>query len=267
MLRQPPSPMGKLPPVRLVSTGLPRPLPRGHRGGAWKVAYADFVTALMALFIVLWMMHASARVKQSVSSYFHDPRGFASQQAARSANAAEGTKQQPQNIQDVQQQLEAALRRSPEFDQIRKHVQFSLTVEGLRIDLTETEHGMFFVSGNAAPTEAGEHLLKLLGAEIAALPNTVVIEGYTDARPYRAADATTGYTNWELSTDRANAARRLLCLAGARARQVVEVRGYADEKLLNASEPNDAKNRRVSLVVKFMEQKGGKTETRKQEPE
>ncbi len=259
MLHQPPSPMGKLPPVRLVSTGLPRPLSRGHRGGAWKVAYADFVTALMALFIVLWMMHASARVKQSVSSYFHDPRGFANQQGARPANAAEGTKEQTQRILDVRQQLEAALQRSPEFDQIRNHVQFSLTVEGLRIDLTETEHGMFFVSGKAAPTEAGEHLLKLLGAEIAALPNTVVIEGYTDARPYRAADAATGYTNWELSTDRANAARRLLYQAGVRPPQVVEVRGYADERLLNPSEPADARNRRVSVVVKLVEEKSVKT--------
>ena len=267
MVRQPPLPTGKLPPVRLVSTGLPRPLPRGHRGGAWKVAYADFVTALMALFIVLWMMHASARVKQSVSSYFHDPRGFANQQGSRSASGPEGVKERPQNIQDIQQQLEAALRRLPEFGQIRNHVQFSLTVEGLRIDLTETEHGMFFGSGNAAPTEAGEHLLKLLGAEIAALPNTVVIEGYTDARPYRAADSATGYTNWELSTDRANAARRLLYLAGVRPRQVVEVRGYADEKLLNPSEPADARNRRVSLVVKFVEDKSGKAGAGSQESE
>jgi chemotaxis protein MotB len=217
------------------------------------VAYADFVTALMALFIVLWMMHSSDPVKQSVSGYFNDPRGYAGKLAAARANAGEATKAQQQSVKNVRQQLEEALRQSPEWGQIREHVRFSMTLEGLRIDLMETEQGMFFVTGEPAPTAAGEHLLKLLGTKIAALPNTLVIEGHTDAHPYRNAAPSSGYGNWELSADRANTARRLLHQAGVRPRQVVEVRGFADEKPLNLSDPNDTRNRRVSLVVKFVE--------------
>jgi chemotaxis protein MotB len=118
----------------------------------------------------------------------------------------------------------------------------------------ETEKGMFFVSGESAPTEAGLQLLQRLGTEISRLPNRLVIEGHTDSRPYRNAALSSGYGNWELSTDRANAARRLLLQSGVGRQQVVEVRGFADERLLNANDSEDPKNRRVSLVVKFGEQ-------------
>ncbi|HEV2448342.1 MAG TPA: flagellar motor protein MotB [Candidatus Sulfopaludibacter sp.] len=234
-----------------MSNGLPRPLRAGHRGGAWKVAYADFVTALMALFIVLWMMGASERVKQSVSGYFRDPRGYTTRLGAGPAHSGEGLKVDRKNVADVRHQLEDALRQAPEFEKIRQHVRFSTTGEGLRIDLLETEAGMFFVSGQPSPTPAGERLLNLLATQVASIPNRVVIEGHTDARPYHSAGAAGGYGNWELSTDRANAARRLLLEYGVRPGQVVEVRGFADERLLNHADPNDARNRRVSLVVKF----------------
>jgi chemotaxis protein MotB len=128
-------------------------------------------------------------------------------------------------------------------------VQLSVTGEGLRIELMETEAGMFFVQGSPSPTEAGSHLLRALAAELGRMPNRVVVEGHTDARPFRNAER--WYGNWELSVDRANAARRLLHEYGLRESQVVEVRGYADQKLLNAEDPNDARNRRVSVVVKL----------------
>lgn len=239
-----------VPPVLLISKGLPRPLTGEHRGGAWKVAYADFVTALMALFIVLWMMNTSTRVKQSVSGYFRDPRGFAAKHGGGPANSGEGLKINQQNVADIRRQLEESLRKAPDFGKIRENVQFSVTGEGLRIDLLETERGMFFVSGRPAPTSDGERLLNLLGAQIGVLPNQVVIEGHTDSQPFRNAGLTTGYGNWELSADRANAARRLLHQYGVRAQQVVEVRGYADQKLL-LPDAADPRNRRVSLVVKF----------------
>ncbi len=239
-----------LPPVRVISRGLPRPLTGAHRGGAWKVAYADFVTALLALFIVLWLMGSSTQVKQSVSGYFRDPRGYVAKLGAGPANTGEGLKINPQNVTDVRKQLEQALRQAPEFKKIRNNVRISVTGEGLRIDLLETEKGMFFVSGSPQPTPAGEHLLRLLGAQIGALPNQVVIEGHTDAQPFRNANPATGYGNWELSADRANAARRLLHQFGVRPRQVVEVRGFADEKLMFPA-ASDPRNRRVSLVVKF----------------
>jgi chemotaxis protein MotB len=147
--------------------------------------------------------------------------------------------------------VEAALHRMPEFSTIRDNVKFSMTGEGLRIDLLETEQGLFFVTGSAVPTPAGERLLESLAAEIGRMPNTVVIEGHTDAHPFRNGGRGEVYGNWELSTDRANAARRLLESHGLKPKQVVEVRGYADEKLLIAQEPESPKNRRISLVVKF----------------
>ncbi len=173
-------PLRELPPVRLISTGLPRPLSPAHRGGAWKVAYADFVTALMALFIVLWLMGTTDRVKQSVSGYFRDPRGYTSKLGAGPANSGEGMKVDARNVSDVRHQLEQALRQAPEWDRISKNVQFSMTGEGLRIDLMETEKGMFFVSGESAPTEAGLQLLQRLGTEICQ-----VAESAGDRRPHR----------------------------------------------------------------------------------
>jgi chemotaxis protein MotB len=232
-------------------------LPRTRRmfqkkhGGAWKVAYADFVTALMALFIVLWMMNSTERVKASVSGYFKDPRGYTQKLGAGPGAAGEGLPVHRGNVEDVEKQVQAALHRMPEFSRIQDNVKLSMTGEGLRIDLLETEQGLFFVTGSASPTSAGERLLESLAAEIGRMPNSVVIEGHTDARPFRNTGAAGVYGNWELSADRANAARRLLESYGLSPRQVVEVRGYADQKLLQSEDPQSPKNRRISLVVKF----------------
>jgi chemotaxis protein MotB len=235
-----------LPEVRYLQS------PIRHSGGAWKVAYADFVTAMMALFIVLWMMNASQKVKSSISGYFRDPRGYGRAVAARPAsNSGEGLVVDRNNMGDIRKQLEQALRAMPEFGHLRDHVKFSVTGEGLRIDLLESEQGMFFVSGSPAPTAAGQHLLQVLATEIAQLPNVIVIEGHTDARPFRNAGPATGYSNWELASDRANAARRLLHAFGVRPEQVVEVRGFANQRPFNDQDRNDARNRRVSVVVRF----------------
>jgi len=225
-----------------------------HRkhGGAWKVAYADFVTALMALFIVLWLMGSSAKVKASVSGYFKDPRGYMSKLNAGSANSAEEVVVHRENVEDIQKRIEQALEQMPEFRKLRDNIKFSVSNEGLRIDLVETEQGLFFVTGSPIPTGAGERLLAVLAKEIGKMPNSVVIEGHTDARPFRNAGPSSGYGNWELSADRANAARRLLHAYGVRPEQAVEVRGFAQQKLLNPANPNDPRNRRISLVVKFV---------------
>jgi len=224
----------------------------GHHGGAWKVAYADFVTALMALFIVLWLMGSSAKVKASVSGYFKDPRGYMSKLNAGSANSAEEVVVHRENVEDIQKRIEQALEQMPEFRKLRDNIKFSVSNEGLRIDLVETEQGLFFVTGSPVPTCAGERLLAVLAKEIGKMPNSVVIEGHTDARPFRNAGPSSGYGNWELSADRANAARRLLHAYGVRPEQAVEVRGFAQQKLLNPANPNDPRNRRISLVVKFV---------------
>jgi len=232
-------------------TRAPRPL-RGHRrGGAWKVAYADFVTTLMALFIVLWLMNASATVKQSVSGYFNDPRGYTRKLGAGPASAGEGLRADRKTAADLRRQIEQALKKMPDFGKLRNQVLFSVTGEGLRIDLMETEQGLFFVTGGAQPTAAGERLLAVLAGEIRQMPNQLVVEGHTDALPFRNALPTSGYSNWELSADRANAARRLLHEGGIRPEQVVEVRGFADQHLLFPSDASDPRNRRISVVVKL----------------
>ena len=228
-----------------------RGYPEKRHGGAWKVAYADFVTALMALFIVLWMMSSSAKVKQSVQGYFKDPRAYARKLGAGSVDSGEGLPVSRANIRQIQTRIEEALRKMPDFALIRHNVVFSVTGEGLRIDLLETEQGMFFVTGNPLPTPAGERLLKVLAVELERMPNELIIEGHTDAKPFRNSTASSRYANWELAADRANAARRLLHTYGVRPDQIVEMRGFADRRLLNPANPEDPRNRRVSLVVKF----------------
>ena len=235
----------------------PPPLParrditEKHRGGAWKVAYADFVTALMALFIVLWMMNSGTKVKQSVSGYFRDPRGYTRTLGAGAGSSGEGLAVHQNNVRTVQEQIESAMRKMPEFRSIRNNVLFSVTGEGLRIDLLETEQGLFFATGNTAPTPSGEHLLGVLAEELSKMPNQLVIEGHTDARPFRNSTLSSRYTNWELAADRANAARRILHTSGVRPEQVVETRGFAAQRLLDPKDPDSPRNRRISVVVKF----------------
>jgi len=222
-----------------------------RHGGAWKVAYADFVTALMALFIVLWMMNSGSKVRQSVQGYFRDPQGYTRRLGTGVGGSGEGMPVDRKNVRGVQEQLEAALRKMPEFRSIHNNILFSVTGEGLRIDLLENEQGMFFVTGNQTPTSNGEHLLQVLAEELGKMPNQLVIEGHTDARPFRNSTVSSRYGNWELSADRANTARRILHTSGVRPEQVVETRGFAAQHLLNAKDPNDPRNRRVSVVVKF----------------
>jgi chemotaxis protein MotB len=241
----------------------PPPIPRkraavqAHHGGAWKVAYADFVTAMMALFIVLWMMSSSVKVKKSVQGYFRDPRGYKLQTGTGVGSLGESVVVDHRTVRDIQKQIEAALRQMPEFHQFQKNIQFTVTAEGLRIDLLETEQGMFFDSSSPRPTALGQHLLNSLAEELAKMPNTIVIEGHTDARPFPKATPASGYSNWELAADRANATRRLLNADGLRPDQIVEMRGFADKMLLNAADPNDPRNRRVSVVVKMGEERAG----------
>jgi len=250
----PPSPeLSERPPLRAR-----RGSPEQHHGGAWKVAYADFVTALMALFIVLWMMNSGTKVKQSVSGYFRDPQGYTRRLGTGFAGSGEGLPVNTRNVRGVQDQIQTALRKMPEFRSIRNNVLFSVTGEGLRIDLVENEQGMFFVTGNPTPTPFGEHLLEVLAEELGKMPNELVIEGHTDARPFRNATLTSRYTNWELAGDRANTARRILHTSGVRPEQVVETRGFAAQHLLDPKDPNNPRNRRVSVVVKFANSEGAK---------
>ena len=126
----------------------------------------------------------------------------------------------------------------------------TVTEEGLRIELLESATGTFFQSGISEPNQDGKDLLVLLAAELGKLPNKLSVEGHTDSTPYSGAR---GYSNWELSADRANAARRLMQLNGVRDDQVSQVRGYADQRLRNPAAPLDASNRRISVIVQYIE--------------
>ena len=162
------------------------------------------------------------------------------------AAAGEGLPVDLHNVSDIQKQIEQALRRMPEFPELKDHVKFSVTGEGLRIDLMETEKGLFFATGNPRPTEAGAELLKVLAGELVKLPNKVAIEGHTDSKPFGRSD----YSNWELSADRANAARRILAESGLDESRISQVRGFADQRLLTKDDPTNPSNRRISIIVR-----------------
>jgi chemotaxis protein MotB len=224
-----------------------------HRGGAWKVAYADFVTALMALFIVLWLVGAGRDVRESVAGYFRDPRGFHRLTGSARAGTGEALSVDQTNVRRLREELERAMRRMPELKGLAKYVQFTVTGEGLRIELIENDGGMFFESGSPRPTANGERMFDLLAEQLRNMPNEVAIEGHTDSRAFRS-HGPDAYGNWELSFDRANMARRIMVADGLRADQVSEIRGYADRRALVAGDTADFRNRRVSVVMKFLGQ-------------
>jgi chemotaxis protein MotB len=131
---------------------------------------------------------------------------------------------------------------------LKDYVKMSVTGEGLRIEMLESESGMFFESGKPLPTSTGEEIIMSLAKELGKLPNDILIEGHTDARPF---GGRAGYSNWELSSDRANAARRAMEADGLRPGQVAQVRGFADHSLRDKSAPEAASNRRISVIVRY----------------
>jgi chemotaxis protein MotB len=220
----------------------------GHHGGAWKVAYADFVTAMMALFIVLWLLSSSEQVKKAVGGYFTDPSGSGKMAGSSMAGAGESLAVSNDDMAKLKEKLQEALRRLPKFEQMKDQVQMTVTGEGLRIEMLETAKGMFFESGSSNPSEAGKQLLVSLAKQLGTMPNTIVIEGHTDSKPFASGGA---YSNWELSTDRANSSRRFMSENGLHPDQVKQVRGFADQQLRNPKDPEAAANRRVSVIVQY----------------
>jgi chemotaxis protein MotB len=220
----------------------------GHHGGAWKVAYADFVTAMMSLFIVLWLMNTSPQIKKAVAGYFNDPRSSGKQTGTLSLGSGESVTIDKQNVEKLKDEIQKAILKQADLTKLSKQIDITMTGEGLKIDLIEDKGGTFFQSGSPKLSDNGVVLLNLLSAQLKVLPNHLLIEGHTDAQPF---SGDSEYTNWELSADRANSARRLLQEGGVGANQISQVRGYADQMPRVPSNPLDPSNRRVSLIVQW----------------
>jgi chemotaxis protein MotB len=224
----------------------------GHHGGAWKVAYADFVTAMMALFIVLWLLNSSKQIQDAVGGYFKDPTGTSKKVGSDMQGSGQNFVVSKDNMSELKEQLQKAIREVPNIDKLKNHIDMTVTNEGLRIELMESANGTFFESGSAKPNGDGDDILITLAHELGKLPNKIYVEGHTDAKPY---SQNSTYTNWELSADRANATRRLIQQNGVGSDQITQVRGFADQNLRKPDAPLDPANRRVSMIVQYLVKK------------
>jgi chemotaxis protein MotB len=254
----------------------------GHHGGAWKVAFADFVTAMMALFMVLWLVAQSPQTKSAVGAYFRDPLGvesggnteintgpntggagfFGGGNTAVAVDttfaAGNGAEQRPTKelpeLSNARSRLTQALL-ALHMDSWARHIELTAVEEGLRIEIQDSDELQLFAPGGTKIDPAARSVLGLIAREVGVLPNHLVIEGHTDATP-----ATGKTTNWELSADRANAARRFLVEHGVRDEQILEVRGYAERRPRLWHRPNDPRNRRISILVLVRDRAGAEGE-------
>lgn len=260
----------------------------GHHGGAWKVAYADFVTAMMAFFLLMWLLNATTKEqKEGIAEFFDPTPTIVSQsqsgaggvmggltvspegarmadtqpmtpsntppaQIAKSAKqltdeqlAAETKKREDQNFEEVKKEIEKAIEQS-DLKDLSKNLKIDMTPEGLRIQLVDQEGASMFPSGSAQPFAKTEKLLAKVAEIIAASPSQISVRGHTDSAPYTEG---AGYTNWELSSDRANSSRRVLLGNGIPQTKISNVVGKADTDHYVKDNPLDPQNRRISIVL------------------
>lgn len=242
----------------------------GHHGGAWKVAYADFVTAMMALFIVLWVLGQSEEVKQAVAGYFKDPVGFSTKSKSIIDGKGEGPSPfggknnalpneenvrefEKEEFKKMEEQILSDISKDTQFKGIADQVNIELVNDGLKIELTDNANDIFFELGTSELKSDAQKLIGKIGAEISKLPNKIAVEGHTDARQFH--NSGTGFTNFELSSERALSAKRALVTGGLKESQIDEVRGFADTRLREPSDPYSFKNRRISITLKFKDAK------------
>lgn len=248
----------------------------GHHGGSWKVAYADFVTAMMAFFMVMWIMGMDAETRSMIQGYFNDPLGFIKNppktktafampgsprpkegvaeskgrgpdfETANGKQAAE-IKLQKENLEDVKDKIEHAMSNDPELKGLMKYVSMTLTEEGLVVEFSEAVGAVFFESGSYAVRPQAMDLISKVAPILARSGYKIDIKGHTDARPY----AGTGYTNLDLSTDRALAMKRALCQFGVNESRIIHITGCGDTELKNTADPYHFSNRRVTLLLPF----------------
>lgn len=227
----------------------------GHHGGAWKVAYADFVTAMMALFLVLWLVsQADMKLKAAIANYFRSPGvfdrmkgGIITGPTKISKEPSEMTsKDEEQALISVSQTLQKIFRSKPQFSKYKDQIKVEVTEEGLKIQLIDKAELVSFPSGSAEMSAEAKEIFTEIGKGICELPNPILIGGHTDKVLFPEGST---YTNWELSADRANAARRTLETACVKPEQIRKIVGYADTEPLIPEDPSAAANRRISITV------------------
>ncbi|EWC39229.1 flagellar motor protein MotB [Stutzerimonas stutzeri] len=250
----------------------------GHHGGAWKIAFADFATAMMAFFLVMWLMgSATPEQKRLISGYFQDPIGFTesasphvidlggtptpspdrtlNQELEPSQSQAQVDSDQVQTLAEqiererldlLLQELQNKVDENPELQKFKDQILFEITQDGLRIQIMDAENRPMFALGSAQLQPYFEDILLALVDTIAAVPNKISISGHTDAKPYAGRG---DFGNWELSAGRANAARRTLVAGGYPEEQIARVVGYASSALFDRKDPFNPVNRRIDILV------------------
>jgi chemotaxis protein MotB len=247
---------------------------RQDHGGTWKIAYADFVTAMMAFFLLMWLLGSTARGDlEGIADYFKTPLKLAMQggsgigdsshvikgggrdltrsagQVGNDVKALEAEQQRMEQLKfnELKHRIEAAIERNPVLRQFRNQLLLDLTPEGLRVQIVDEQNRPMFAVGRAELQPYARDILLEIGHMLNTVDNKVTVAGHTDATPYASGEK--GYSNWELSADRANASRRVLLAGGMEDRRVVRVVGMASAVPLHTSDPHDAMNRRISLIV------------------
>ncbi len=229
----------------------------GHHGGAWKVAYADFVTAMMALFLVLWLLGASnSKEKAVIAHYFREPGVFTGSRGiiphGGQDKLGEGIIQAPSmevlhaSIKEGLSELKASLN-------VTDQVPITITADGLLIEMIDKEKQAFFEVNSANVKPIMRKILSLIAKEIKDTPNLLIVAGHTDSRGFH---NDSFYSNWELSSARALNTRRALEELGIASQRFEQVVGYADRKLRLPNDPLAAENRRISILIKNVDKSG-----------
>src|SRR5262245_19995702 len=256
----------------------------GHHGGSWKIAYADFVTAMMAFFLLMWLLGSvSKHDLAGIAEYFRMPLKVAlaggtttgdsssvikggGEDLSRSAGQvhmtdrpdkvrtinlqaaqAELARRELESLRRLKERVERAIEINPKLAQFRKQIRLELTPEGLLIQIVDEQNRPMFDSGRAALKDYTRDILQEIGRLLNGVEQMLSIAGHTDAAPYALGER--GYSNWELSADRANASRRELVAGGMDESKVLRVVGVSSSVPLNKADPRDPANRRISLVV------------------
>lgn len=259
----------------------------GHHGGSWKIAFADFATAMMAFFLVLWLLSsATPEQKKAISGYFQDPIGFTESaspyvidlggtptpapdktlnpqvqaqpeanesriapQAETQVNPSEAERQAEQIEQErlelLLQELQQKVDANPQLKPFKDQILFQITRDGLRIQIVDAANRPMFDLGSARLQPYFEDILMAMAETIKQVPNKISVSGHTDAKPYAGDE----FGNWELSANRANAARRTLVAGGYPEEQVARVIGYASSQLFDRKDPLNPVNRRIDIIV------------------